>query len=63
MYGLIQTQIRRPRAFSRASMPAGSGNASRVPLEVAPVELRIQKQSKWNTSSGISRSAMPSMKP
>ena len=38
-YGLIQTQILSPRSRSRSSMPRGSGNVTRVPLEVAPVEL------------------------
>ena len=62
MYGLIQTQIRSPRAFSRSSMPSGSGKTRGSHSKSHQWNSRIQKQSKWNTCSGRSRSAMPSMK-
>lgn len=58
MYGLIQTQIRRPCALSRASMPTGSGKTSGSQTKSLHWYSRIQKQSKWKTLSGISASAM-----
>jgi hypothetical protein len=60
MYGLIHTQIRRPLALSRASIPAGSGNVSGSHSKSHQWNSRIQKVSKWNTESGSPRSAMPS---
>ncbi len=62
MYGLIQTQMHSPRAFSRASMPRGSGNVRESHSKSHQLNSRIQNESKWNTCSGRSRSAMPSMK-
>src|SRR2546423_4306298 len=62
MYGLIHTEIRRPRAFSRASMPTGSGKVRGSHSKSHQCSSRIQKQSKWNTLNGRSRSAMPSTK-
>lgn len=60
MYGLIHTLIRRPLSLSRASMPSGSGNTSGSHRKSHHWYSRIQKQSKWNTDSGMPRSAMPS---
>ena len=40
-------------------MPARSGNASESHSKSHQWNSLIQKQSKWNTDSGISRSAMP----
>ena len=54
MYGLIQTQMRRPCSFSRASMPSGSGKTSGSQTKSHHWYSRIQKQSKWKTLSGIS---------
>jgi len=62
MYGLIQTQIRKPRALSLASMPAGSGNVRGSHSKSHQWNSRIQNVSKWKTESGSPRSAMPSMK-
>lgn len=62
MYGLIQTQIRSPLSFSRASIPSGSGNTRGSHRKSHQLNSRIQKQSKWKTDSGSSRSRMPSMK-
>ena len=61
MYGLIHTHTRSPRAFSRDSMPRGSGKVFGSHSKSHHDSSRIQKQSKWNTDSGRSRSAMPSM--
>ncbi len=61
MYGLIQTQTLRSRSWSRASMPSGSGNVRASHSKSHQLNSRIQKQSKWNRLSGMSRSAMPSM--
>lgn len=44
-------------------MPSGSGNVRGSHSKSTHWYSRIQKQSKWNTDSGRSRSAMPSMKP
>lgn len=63
MYGFIQTQIFRPRAWSRFSMPAGSGKTRESHWKSHQSNSRIQKQSKWKTLSGRSRAFMPSMKP
>ncbi|CAM5465468.1 hypothetical protein SHIRM173S_04765 [Streptomyces hirsutus] len=60
MYGLIQALIRRPFSLSRASMPSGSGKTSGSHWKSHHWYSRIQKQSKWNTVSGMPRSAMPS---
>src|SRR5213593_4533877 len=60
MYGLIQTHTLSPLAFSRARMPRGSGNALGSHSKSHQLISRIQKQSKWNTDSGRSRSAIPS---
>ena len=63
MYGLIQTQIRSPFAFSRAQHRLRLGERRRVPLEVAPVELAHPEAVEVeDADSGMSRSAMPSMK-
>ncbi|TWH26132.1 hypothetical protein L600_000700000110 [Isoptericola variabilis J7] len=62
MYGLIHTHTLRPRSCSRASMPSGSGNVRGSHSKSHHWYSRIQKQSKWKTLSGRSRSAMPSMK-
>ena len=61
MYGLIQTQTFRPRSCSRRSMPSGSGKVAGSQTKSTQWNCRIQKQSKWNTDSGRSRSAIPSM--
>ena len=61
MYGLIQTQIFRPRSFSRASMPSDPGRSRASHSKSHQWNSRIQKQSKWKTFSGRLRSAMPSM--
>jgi hypothetical protein len=60
MYGLIHMLTRRPRSISRAGMPAGSGNVFGSHSRSDHWYSRIQKQSKWKTENGISRSAMPS---
>ncbi|GAB3800619.1 hypothetical protein GCM10027605_16490 [Micromonospora zhanjiangensis] len=60
MYGLIQTQVRSPRAASRASIPGGSGKVRLSHSKSHQWYSRIQNVSKWNTLSGRSRSAMPS---
>lgn len=62
MYGLIHMPTRSPRALSRASMPSGSGKVSGSQRKSDHWYSRIQKQSKWKTESGMSRSAMPSTK-
>lgn len=62
MYGLIHTQMCRPLSFSRVSMAAGSGNTRGSHSKSHQLNSRIQKQSKWKTESGSSRSRMPSMK-
>lgn len=62
MYGLIHTLTCRPFAFSRASIPSGSGNTRGSQVKSHHWNSRIQKQSKWKTDSGSSRSRMPSMK-
>ena len=61
MYGFSHAHTRRPRSCSRASMPSGSGKTAGSHSKSVQWNSRIQKQSKWNTSSGMSRSAMPSM--
>ena len=61
MYGLIHTQICRPRSLAAgASMPSGSGKVAGSHSKSHQWNSRIQKQSKWNTDSGRSRSAIPS---
>ncbi|KZM37148.1 hypothetical protein OJAG_01390 [Oerskovia enterophila] len=60
-YGLIHAEIRSPLARNRASMPSGSGNVAGSHTKSHQWNCRIQKQSKWKTLRGISRSAMPSM--
>ena len=60
MYGLIQRLMRRPRSFRRRIIPAGSGNAIGSQTKSHQWNCRIQKQSKWNTLNGRSRSAIPS---
>ncbi len=62
MYGFSQALTRRPRSCRRASMPSGSGNTAGSHSKSVQWNSRIQKQSKWKTLSGMSRSAMPSMK-
>ena len=62
MYGLIQAQMRSPFALSRASIASGSGKVAGSHVKSDQWKPRIQKQSKWNTDSGRSRSAIPSMK-
>ena len=42
-------------------MASGSGNTRSSHVKSVQLNSRIQKQSKWNTDSGRSRSAMPSM--
>ncbi len=61
MYGLIQTQMCRSRSLSLASMPSGSGKTLGSHSKSHQLNSRIQKQSKWKTESGSSRSRMPSM--
>ena len=61
MYGLSQTQTRRSLSCSRASIPSGSGKVRGSHSKSHQLNSRIQKQSKWNTESGRSRSAIPSM--
>ena len=61
MYGLIQTQTRSPRSRRRRNIPIGSGKVAGSQTKSHQWNCRIQKQSKWNTLSGRSRSAMPSM--
>lgn len=63
MYGLIHRLIRRPRSFSRRSMPAGSGKATGSQRKSHQWNWRIQKQSKWKTLSGRSRDSIPATKP
>src|SRR3954470_19031550 len=63
MYGLIPTEIRSPRALSRASMPTGSGKVAGSHSKSHQCSARIQKQSKWKTLNGRPRSAIPSMNP
>jgi hypothetical protein len=43
-------------------MPSGSGNTRGSHRKSHQLNSRIQKQSKWKTDSGSSRSLMPSMK-
>jgi hypothetical protein len=59
MYGLIQAETRSPRSLRRASIPSGSGKTSGSQVKSLHWYSRIQKQSKWKTLSGISRSAIP----
>ena len=61
MYGLIQTQIRRPLSLQPAQHALRVGEGPRVPLEVAPVELAHPEAVEVeDADSGRSRSAMPS---
>lgn len=62
MYGLIHTLMCSPRSFRRASIPSGSGKTRGSHSKSHQLNSRIQKQSKWKTESGSSRSFMPSMK-
>src|SRR6476659_2721084 len=60
MYGLIQTQTFSPLAFSRLSIAGGSGKVLRSHSKSHQWRSFIQKQSKWNTFSGMPRAAIPS---
>src|ERR1700754_116472 len=60
MYGVIQTHTLSPRSWSWRNVPSGSGNVSGSQMKSTQWNCRIQKQSKWNTDSGRSRSAIPS---
>lgn len=62
IYGLIHTQIFNPFAFIRESIPSGSGNTRSSHRKSVQWKSFIQKQSKWNTLSGIPRSSIPSIK-
>ena len=59
---LIQTQMRRPVLLQpRAACLPGRGRSRGSQSKSHQWNSRIQKQSKWKTDSGRSRSAMPSM--
>src|SRR5664280_1391343 len=55
--------MRRPSAFRRASISLGSGNVRGSQAKSHQLNSRIQKESKWKTLIGRSRSAIPRMKP
>jgi hypothetical protein len=59
---LIHTQIFSPRAFSRASIPAGSGKHCSSHLKVAPVELFHPEAVEVEHVQRQARSAIPSIK-
>ena len=60
--GLIQTQVLMPRSLICRSVSRGFAKTRSSQVKSVQWKSFIQKQSKWNTARGISRSSMPWIK-